>query len=382
MLSGKSVCDLIRRVLMRSFLRDGHLKIIYNNYKNCNENVYCGICCRIGYATKSFIIDNDEYSNNPAFSFILKTYIDNHYEDVKVLEENSFLYFVLKINGDDIDNDVKRFVKQIFALDISEDTFIEIKSLAKERFESNYKDERIRAIYKSCEIVELSKQFDLPIYIRSLDNITYEEFLDSYNQLVSLGNSVMVISGNINSNSVIDISGIENLDFFRHKDIRLKYRIIDNYILEDAHVLMKARNNTDIDILSFRFDEKVGIMDRLMYFYIEMIKVKGEGLEIHFDECDCGLIVLQKKITSIRELYRNIVTEEEFELSRSLLANKIKETQEKSPYEFIRLLLWLRMLDIKMDDVIDRINNTDYSAYCDIAKGIKPIIHEAQIVMR
>ena len=69
-------------------------------------------------------------------------------------------------------------------------------------------------------------------------------------------------------------------------------------------------------------------------------------------------------------------------MSKGLLSYRIKEAQEKSPYEFVRLLLWLRMLDIKMDDVIDRINNTDYSDYCDIAKKIRPIIHEAQIVMR
>ena len=367
---------------MRSFLRDGHLKIIYNNFKFSDDRVYCGICCRIGYATKSFLVDNYEYTNNPAFSYILKTYIDNHFEDVKSLEENSFLYFILKINGDDIDNEVEKFVKQIFALDISEETFIETKSIAKEKFECDYKDEKIRAIYKSCEIIEISKQFNLPGYIRSLDSITYEEFLNSYNQLISMGNSVMVLSGDIEGKSALDISEIEKTGVFKYKDIRLQYRVIDNYILEDAHVLMKARNNIDIDILSFRFDENVSIMDRLMYFFIEMIKVKAEGLEIHFDECDCGVIVLQKKITSIRELYRNIVTEEEFKLSKSLLASKIKEMQEKFPYDFIRLLLWLRMLDIKIDDVIDRINNTDYSDYCDVAKRIKPIIHEAQIVMR
>lgn len=358
------------------------LIVISCNNKYVKDCVYIGIGCRIGYALKNYHIDEKEYVVNPAFSFLFKCYIEKQFDNIIVLEENSFLYFFTKESKDDFNIKLEKFLSKIFSLNVSEKVFENVKEIAKESFRNKYKNAECRAVYKSYEILEVSKRFSLAEYINSFDSITYNEFLDAYDNLVTIANSVLVINGKLQEIESINHDVINCFKKSVYSDLRISYNKVDNYLLRDASVLALEGEKVDVDILSFRFDYNTQMIDRLAYLCIEMWKAKCVRLDIHLDECDCGIILLQKQIESSRELFREIVTEEEFIFSKNILTRRIGQIQENEPYEYMRLILWLRMLGLRMDDVADIITDMDYESYVDISKRVKPIVQEAQIVMR
>lgn len=358
------------------------MKVIYNDYKYKGNNIYYGIGIRVGFASKEYIVDDERYINNLGFSYLLKCYIDTSFDNMIAIEEPSFLFVFMNGRNDSYDENVSEFFNNIFNIDISENEFDTLKTLAKREYENRYKDESFRALYKAYEIIGLSKQYSELEYRHNLDDITYEQFVESYRRLINVNNAVMLVNGDISMRSEFREGVLDKYIEKGMHDSRIVYRLIDPYVISDAHVIMKGRNKLDLDILAFRFDGSTRIIDRMTYFFVELMKINSDAREVFFDEYDCGIVMRQPQINASKEFFRNITTKEEFDRSKELIKYKLINSQEEAPFEYMRIVVWLRLLDVTVEEIVDRLNNMDYSSYADIAKRIRPIIHEAQILMR
>ena len=358
------------------------MRVIYCNNESIKESIYYGFGYRMGYATKNYFVNGKVHRINPAFSFVFECYLKDRCSSVTTLEEGSFSYFFLEECKENYCQGLRNFLDIIFKMNISNEEFKRIKGKAKSFKNKEYKNERLSVVYKAYEVIHISKDYKMSEYIKNIENITYDEFLDAYSILINTHSTIMVINtgvGNI-SDSIFDV--LKKYKSSVYNDVRVAYKYVDRLFLRDSSIMSVGRNNINIDILSFRFEENINVLDKLMYFYIELTKVKGEAYEKYYDEYDCGLIILQKQIKSTKELYRKTVSEEEFLLAKNIIMDIVNNIKFQKLYEYMRMVLWLSMLDIRIEDVEERILNTSYETYRNVAKRIRPIVVEAQIVIR
>ena len=288
-----------------------------------------------------------------------------------------------------LDNQTKKIseamitvLRNIFEIQPDKEIFENVKKESIDRFKKVYKNGEFRGFYKAFEYADLNKEFKLLELVQGLEQITFEEFYECYSKVCVPDNACLYVNGalcDIDDEVVLEINEI--LNKFSDTAV-LGGRIKDPHLKEDAHLLEISRENCNIDILSFGFESRVSTLDKLMYVVIETDKVPYTDKTLHIDEFDSSLIVNQGELMKLKNYFKRMCTEEQFLQAREGILGKYNEWLEKNPIRFNDLVCELMLNGISILDYLSILENVEYKNYKDIVEKIKPIVSEAQIVMR
>lgn len=90
---------------------------------------------------------------------------------------------------------ITSFFDALFVEELDVDTFAKLKERARENFSRRYADTEYRAYLKVLEVCGYEAQFRLEDLVRSLKEITFEEYTSFLSKMLHLGNIVMLFDG-------------------------------------------------------------------------------------------------------------------------------------------------------------------------------------------
>lgn len=123
-------------------------------------------------------------------------------------------------------------------------------------------------------------------------------------------------------------------------------------------------------------------LDKMIYMVIEADKISGEGKTLHVDRFDSSIIVTTSEVLKLQNYLKRPATQQQFDMTREGLLGKYNLWLEGNPIRFNMMAVELKLNGTNIVDYIGTIANLTYQNYEEIAKKIRPIVSEAQIVMR
>lgn len=123
-------------------------------------------------------------------------------------------------------------------------------------------------------------------------------------------------------------------------------------------------------------------LDKMIYMVIEADKISGEGKTLHVDRFDSSIIVTTSEVLKLQNYLKRPATQQQFDMTREGLLGKYNQWLEGNPIRFNMMAVELKLNGTNIVDYIGTIANLTYQNYEEIAKKIRPIVSEAQIVMR
>ena len=249
-------------------------------------------------------------------------------------------------------------------------------------FEKAYKQGEFRAVYKAYEYADTNKGYKLHTLIEDIQNISFSDFLAARNNLVIPSNMCVYVNGCIGSVSDEERETINDWIVKNKVTAAMGGRIVDQRLKEDAHLLELSRQNVNMDILSLGFEENVSELDKMIYMVIEADKISGEGKTLHVDRFDSSIIVTTSEVLKLQNYLKRPATQQQFDMTREGLLGKYNQWLEGNPIRFNMMAVELKLNGTNIVDYIGTIANLTYQNYEEIAKKIRPIVSEAQIVMR
>lgn len=356
----------------------------YNYFEYPEDSVYITLGINAGLATKIFLVNEEEiFLNNLAFCNIWTNYLRNVYKTEFTSEVNRTITTVsYKGKKDSMGDDIIYLLNSIFKTRLESEIFEIVKRETIEGFKQKYKKGLFRGVYKSFEVADTNKKFLLRQLIEDLQKITFDDFIKCFQKLIIPNNSYIYINGNLRDLTNQEIQLINEVINEASNEAALGGEILDPYLRGDAHILELSREEANIDIIYFAFQEQVAMMNRLIYLDIEMNKIPFGEKMLHIDEFDASLIVSETKLTKLKKYYKRISSEEQFEKAKRYILLKYRYWLEKKPEQFGVESVKLRAIGVSIAEYLDILKRVTYEMYFEIANQVKPIISEAQVVMR
>ena len=369
-LSGNQLA-LGRLVRLKDELHGFRYDIEYNYHEYSDEKVYITLGFNIGVATKYFYINNkNAYTNNLAFANVFAN-VDRTVTSISIgADKNTWTTKLMAL------------FHIIFADSLDEKVFEDAHKLSLTRFEKAYKQGEFRAVYKAYEYADTNKGYKLHTLIEDIQNISFSDFLAARNNLVIPSNMCVYVNGCIGSVSDEERETINDWIVKNKVTAAMGGRIVDQRLKEDAHLLELSRQNVNMDILSLGFEENVSELDKMIYMVIEADKISGEGKTLHVDRFDSSIIVTTSEVLKLQNYLKRPATQQQFDMTREGLLGKYNQWLEGNPIRFNMMAVELKLNGTNIVDYIGTIANLTYQNYEEIAKKIRPIVSEAQIVMR
>ena len=224
--------------------------------------------------------------------------------------------------------------------------------------------------------------YSLQDLINDLQKHSFEEFVYSRKYLIIPDNSCLFINGKLSGVTQEEREKIDNIIRSIPYTAVLGGKINDARLKDDAHLLELSRQKINLNVLSFGFDKAVGIMDRLIYIVFESDKIPGYSKVIHVDEFDCSLIVQTEEVLKLKNYFKRPITGMEFNTTKSGLLGKYSQWIEENPIQFNMMVAELSLNNITYIDYLNTIERLKYDDYTSIVSKIRPIVSEAQVVMR
>lgn len=363
---------------------ENHNEIKYNYHKYSSNNVYITMGINVGIGTRYFLIDNEKiFENNFAFPNIFSNYLKNIFGKKYIIDVDRTVFTLSYLSHTEtMGDDIVTFINDICDLKINNEVFEKVKKITIDNLKKVYKDGVFRGWYKSFEIADLNKGFSFKQLISDLKNITYEEFVDSYNYLINLYNSAIYVNGEIRDLTAEEMNKIKQIFNQKKNYAILGGKICNPYLRGDAHLLEIARESANIDILAFSFSDTVSVFDRMIYLDIETAKIPYQDKMIHVDEFDASIIINEGELMKLKNIFKKLVSEEQFLSNQTTLLRHYSNWLEKNPERFGKWCVELVLDGIAPIEYLNVLSRISYSEYKDVAERIRPIITEAQIVMR
>lgn len=361
-----------------------HNEIEYNYFKYPNDEVYITVGINFGNATKHFRIDEEEeFDNNLAACNIFANYLkDENMQNIHVIVDRTVTFFAYTSNKKNMSSDILCILEKIFELELEHEKFMDIKEQTIENFKRVYKNGEFRAMYKAYEFSDLNKTYKLKALKQNLEEIDYTSFQKICSKIVCPVNSFMYVNGNLSDLQDDTLVKIDEILGKGPTSVCLGGRGVNPYIRGDAHILELSREQQNLDILHFSFPTNSGMLDRYIYLNVEAAKLPYNNKHIHLDAFDASIIVNQGELMKLKNFFRNILSEQQFDKRKQELISQFAFYLEKNPREFAHLYATLKACHISITKYYDILSNLNYKEYVDVISSMQPIIIEAQIVMR
>lgn len=359
-------------------------EIEYNYHDYADDQVWITMGINVGIATRYFLINDEKnFENNLAFANIFSNYLKHEYSQKYMIDVDRTVTSITYLsNREMIGEALVSFIKDICKLNLDSAVFEKVKQQTLENFKKVYKEGAFRGWYKSFEISDLNKGFTLKKLIQDLKDITFEEFVKSYDYLIHLHNAAIYVNGKIKGLVTEELNSLKQLFEETKVQTILGGRLNDRYLRGDAHLLEISREPINIDILAFLFDGNVDIFDRMIYLDIESEKLSYQDKIVHVDKFDSSIIVNEGNLMKLKNIFRSPLTEEQFIRNQKKIMQQYSWWLERNPERFGKWCVELMLNMIKPAEYLSTVANVAYVDYSEISKRIKPIIAEAQIVMR
>ncbi|MCD8299913.1 MAG: hypothetical protein LUC41_01855 [Clostridiales bacterium] len=352
----------------------------YHDYKD--GAVYFTLGIYMGVAAQYYLVNkSDIFVNNLAFSNIWVNYMKEE-TDFQFNVDRTVTSVFGRGTTDKLGEDLVDFLKASFMHDYDEQKFVEIKGKTIENFKSAYKSGEFRGWYKSFEISEMNKGFVLKNLINDLQEITYERFAECAETLITPYNSCMYVNGLLRNLTYEEIRGLNDVLLDKDTGAVPAARCSDPYLREDKHHLAIARESYNIDTVCFSFAADTGMLERMIYLEIETEKVPFPVKQVHLDEFDASVTVSEDELMPLKDFYRTISTEQQFEEARDRLLKQCAMWLDNIPESFGHKAVEMYLNHISMPDYLTVLAGLEYGSYKEVAEKIKPMVSEAQIVMR
>lgn len=359
-------------------------EIAYNYHEYPDDAVYITLGINAGMATRYFLIDESEpYINNLAFCNVFVNYM-------KEICKGKYSYNIdrtvtsISYSGktDSICDDIIELLQNVYHIQLNSELFENIKERTLSNFQKAYKSGAFRGYYKAFEIADLNKGFKLKQLISDIQDISFEQFEKSCHYIVTSSNSNIYINGNIRDLSNEEVAKIEEALSDNGNEIAMAGRIVDPFLREDIHTLEVAREAHNIDVISFCFEPQVAPLERKIYMEIESEKIPFQDKILHLDLLDASLIVNEGELMKLKNYYKRISTKEQFETAKIQVLQRYLSWIEKNPERFGTECVNMKQSGISVETYLNVLENVTYEAYLEATDKYKPMIAEAQVVMR
>lgn len=360
-------------------------EIEYNYHEYPDNRVYITLGINVGVVTRYFNIDNNKvkYDNNLAFANIYSNYLKMLLGDKIVVDvgRTSTIFTYISEKSTWV-NDLIQFLNILFVKNEDRLLFENALQDSITSFEKAYKNGEFRALYKAYEYADTNKGYSLHDLIRDLQRLNFVEFKNAHKYLVIPNNCCLYINGNLNGISERNKEEIDSiLKGILHMASFGGY-LNDPQLKDDAHLLELSRQNVNMDILSFGFDKCISMLDRMVYLLFETGKISGKNKILHVDKFDSSLIVQTDEVLKLKNYFKRPVSEIQYKTTKVGLMSKYNQWLEENPIRFNMMAVELKLNDISFIELMNVIIELKYEDYVDIATKIRPIVSEAQIVMR
>lgn len=357
--------------------------IEYNINEYPEDAIYISMAINMGTTTRFFYYNDKQIECNLAFPNVfvncLKRLVNNKFE---CNIDRTITYIHFHSRKQSFGQDLVWFIKTVLKSEIDYEMFERAKSDSIEGFKKNYKNGQFRGWMKSYEISDLNKQYSLSKLIKDLETMDYIQFKKYKEILIAASNCRMYVNGVLTDLSDEKNEVVNKLLNFTNEKPRLCGTLLNPYLRMDAHLLELSREPYNIDILSFHFDPKVSMQDRLIYMLFETEKIPMQDRIMHMDIFDASVIVNEPELQKLKNYFKRILTKEQFINKKNILLARIQHWLEKKPVRFNETYLEMAENGISLLDCIQIIMNLEYDEYERNIAKIKPIVTEAQIVLR
>ncbi len=359
-----------------------HKDIKYNCHEYGNGLTYMTVGINMGYASRYYMVEGKEpFVNNLAFANLWADCIRQSSEN-EIDVGRTVTSITAKGHVDSLGEDIAGLIKNVFRREYGEDEFACVKEKAIEDFKRAYADGEYRAWLKSCEISELGKGFLMKELITGLEGMDYEGFTECARMLVVPSNAVMYVNGNLRDLTDEEFSLIDRELSPPGRRISLAARDIDPCLRSDAHVLALSAKPQNVDTVCFSFGKDVGMEDRMIYLAIESEKLPFENKRTHLDGFDASVTLNEEEPEKLKNFFRQPMDADHFGEVRNKLLTRYGQWLSGEPGIFGAFSVRLILNNILPEDYLWVLGALDHEAYAGVAKRIRPMVTEAQIVMR
>lgn len=359
--------------------------IEYNYHEYPNEAVYISLSFNVGVATRYFLLRGKEvFANNLAFANVFVNCVKQIAIDAPIdyNVDRTITTIHLKSSHSAMAQDLMWIAENVLNLATEPEQFEKVKAMTVENFRQNYKNGQFRGWHKAYEVADLNKQYTLKQLIDDVQNINYEQFQETVKTLIVPSNCKIYVNGNLSDLTDEQLARLEQLLQKKDPMPTLAGKYADPYMRQDCHLLELSREPYNIDILSFLFEKKVGMMDRTIYMMIETDKLPTQDCTLHIDPFDTSVITNEKELAKRKLYFKRIATKEQFQKAREKALTVFKTLLEDSPQRFNEFVTNMTMNGVSPLECMSVLAELEYEKYAEIAQTIKPIVSEAQIVMR
>lgn len=359
-----------------------YMDIEFNYHDYGEEKVYLTLGFTLGIATKYFLRNRkDIFVNNLAFANLWANYRKREH-GFRFNVDRTLTTVTLEGHTDTLGEDILRLLRRAYDTEYDRKTFDEIKAQTTENFKRAYKSGEFRGWYKSFEIADLNKGFLLQDLIRDLEQITFEKFAECGELLLTPYNSFLYVNGCLRDLTDDEVSWINQILSAETEEAILAAKPVDPYVRGDAHLLELAREAQNIDTVSFSFDDTVSMMDRFLYLMIETEKLPYLDRRVHLDVFDASVITGEQELMKLKNFFKRVSAQKQFEQARGALLTGYESMLERQPEQFGCLAVNLKLNNISLTEYLETLAGVTYEAYREAAQKIRPMVSEAQIVMR
>ncbi len=360
------------------------LKVMYNLHEYSGDKVYISFAIGMGVSVRRYCLDGkQEFLSNLAFANMWSNYIKKLYGlDYKCVVDRTNTYVVKQTNQKNMAVAMEEFLKMVFATTYDAEIFEQVKIKTMDNFKSVYKNGRFRGVHKSYEATEWNKEFYLKRLIDDIQGITYEQFVDIAKILLVPSNCQVFVNGSVRELSDEEIDIMKQAIPEDKPKVTMLANIQEPYLRKDMHVIEVAEEPCNINAVCLSFDTKVNMMTRYYYAVIEGSKIKERDKYMHVDFMDASYIVISEELRSMKRVFQSLVTKEQYEEAQLQEKIRITEWLENEPIMFATKVLEIQMLGISLTEYLQLLNQFSYEDYIGVMKECRPVVCEAQVVMR
>ena len=361
--------------------------IYVNKHEYDNESVYVTIGLNIGMLVDCYLVNGKKEKNRLSFANLFSKYMKKQSEiPISVIVDRTVTYISFKSTTNEYLNSLKKVFYTMFEAEIEKSFFEEIKEKTIEDFGNAYKNAEFRGIYKAFEFSDFNKGYLLKNLVDDIQKISFEEFVNSRKLFVVVNNCNIFINGMVDDDKLqmIDEALQNSVESENEKinEITFLNVVNDPYLRQDGHLVEYSKTENNIDVLALEFPKFTNPIAKYIYMDIESRKINTDDKYVNIDKMDSSIVINHADVKSYKRLFKNISREEKFNENKYKAVMLYKGLYNNNPEEFGNKYIEFMFNKVDLFDYIEKLDNIDYEKYCILAKEIKPIVCEGQIIMR
>jgi hypothetical protein len=317
------------------------------------------------------------------FTLMVKNYCKEINRIRTKIQVNKTTYSItIKTKQKKIEEDIYNLLDAVYDQKYDENAFIDAKEKILKDFSEKYSDAKFKAYLNILEFSDKNKDYNFIDLAKDIKEISFKEFDSIISKLVTFKNSLLLINGQIPSNTEKFIQLILDKKT-ETDDIQLIYSVRDPYLETDMHLVKQDKAYLEMGALRFNFlGENIGLEEQCLLLNIVGITLFSKRFDISIDSVDKSIVYMEAPLKEYKnEIYDIFANVNIAKLKNELLYVNNKLMTEK-PYLFNNFLLNIELNNIDYLKYLDLLINMDESSLQDLVNRGKLKITEAHLIFK